>query len=1134
MAAYSSSSGLEVLLSSLQNAGDADSMLNILNVLDELLSAGTDRRIKNMISKGASEALLTALVNTGGRSSPDYTVLLPLLHLLAKVGHRDRRIGVKAEDAGAVLLTLNLLKQNIKHARRAAACLWVIQVFSSSVSTANLIGQNNGLDVIYYLIPPYTTTHLHTIKAGIDTLAALLRTKANVCAVVSKGFICGLLQLYEDWHSKDTGHLAIGIRLALLRCLHKATRNTGARQTFITHGGIRILYQTTHKCLLSKGLESLVELSVQLMRKCLPKTPLPLTSDQSVYSFPLPGRPQDTPDNDAAADESWEESDDEMAEGDQEEDNKDKDFDDDLETDLKNLCFRPDPDKPKGLLAGYSQLCPELSHNFQELDLSSEPEESSTASSSDEEALLFNTFPSHPIRKERMRSNARSESSLSSSWSKSENPTEGHAAATEDLEGCDFHGNTNILSSSPNIWTKGRETGGKPCPGCNGDEQDNEEEGEHNSHHHTIVDRLLEKHGTLIPNHEPKLYRAAAIQTKSIPGFNILAFPDFWGHLSPPGHEPMAPRKPHIQRQKVFEDVQRFLNPDDIINQVVFDLEDNSPQCLSERTSDSLRFFSKFECGNLRKAIQVRRYEYDLILNADVNCSQHTQWFYFEVSNMEANVPYRFNVINCEKSNSQFNYGMQPVLYSVKEALDGRPHWVRSGTEICYFRNKFCSAQGRKRTTFYTMTFTVTFKHIEDVCYLAYHYPYTYSAMTAHLEVLQKSVDPAKVFFRQQTLCNSLAGNACPLITITACPVSRGWKDMHQLRNRPCIVLTARVHPSESNASWVMKGTLEFLCSSDPVAASLREAFVFKIIPMLNPDGVINGTHRCDLNREDLNRQWSKPDPVLSPTIYHTKGLLHYLNSVGRTPLVFCDYHGHSRKKNVFLYGCSVKETLWQSGSTVDTVGLKEDPGYRTIPKALDRIAPTFSFNSCNYLVEKSRSATARVVVWREMGVLRSYTMETSYNGCNQGIYKGLQIGTREMDEMGVNFCHSLLSVAKDVTEVYSKKLINHITLDHNVIDHNSHNCFDDDEPPCVEEIEYSTDYPGLTVTELDSDVDANTTRKDDEEEEDGHKGVKHPQARFRHSTIKTHMFPQLINQGSIEKKNTCNGVSNTNGQFMN
>lgn len=49
--------------------------------------------------------------------------------------------------------------------------------------------------------------------------------------------------------------------------------------------------------------------------------------------------------------------------------------------------------------------------------------------------------------------------------------------------------------------------------------------------------------------------------------------------------------------------------------------------------------------------------EYDLILMPDVNSSKHHQWFYFEVSNMKADLPYTFNIINCEKQNSQFNYG---------------------------------------------------------------------------------------------------------------------------------------------------------------------------------------------------------------------------------------------------------------------------------------------------------------------------------------------------------------------------------------------------------------------------------------------------------------------------------------------
>ena len=49
------------------------------------------------------------------------------------------------------------------------------------------------------------------------------------------------------------------------------------------------------------------------------------------------------------------------------------------------------------------------------------------------------------------------------------------------------------------------------------------------------------------------------------------------------------------------------------------------------------------------------------------------------------------------------------------------------------------------------------------------------------------------------------------------------------------------MHPGESNASWVMKGSIDYLLSDQPTAKTLREQFVFKIVPMLNPDGVING-----------------------------------------------------------------------------------------------------------------------------------------------------------------------------------------------------------------------------------------------------------------------------------------------------
>jgi len=77
--------------------------------------------------------------------------------------------------------------------------------------------------------------------------------------------------------------------------------------------------------------------------------------------------------------------------------------------------------------------------------------------------------------------------------------------------------------------------------------------------------------------------------------------------------------------------------------------------------------------------------------------------------------------------------GMKPVMFSVAEAMQGRPYWTRSGTEICYYKNHFLRSTqttgGIKGKTYYTTTFTITFKHEKDICYLAYHYPYSYSML---------------------------------------------------------------------------------------------------------------------------------------------------------------------------------------------------------------------------------------------------------------------------------------------------------------------------------------------------------------------------------------------------------------------
>lgn len=143
------------------------------------------------------------------------------------------------------------------------------------------------------------------------------------------------------------------------------------------------------------------------------------------------------------------------------------------------------------------------------------------------------------------------------------------------------------------------------------------------------------------------------------------------------------------------------------------------------------------------------------------------------------------------------------------------------------------------------------------------------------------------------------------------------------------IVITSRVHPGESNASYLVHGVIKFLLSDCPEANELRDKFIFKIIPMLNPDGVVYGNYRSSMLGVDLNRRWKNPSKFLHPSIYYAKSLIKWLMTLGPATsngvlpskhgcgnvVMTCDFHGHSRKNNVFMYGCVSQSQLDGVGS---------------------------------------------------------------------------------------------------------------------------------------------------------------------------------------------------------------------------
>jgi cytosolic carboxypeptidase protein 2/3 len=274
----------------------------------------------------------------------------------------------------------------------------------------------------------------------------------------------------------------------------------------------------------------------------------------------------------------------------------------------------------------------------------------------------------------------------------------------------------------------------------------------------------------------------------------------------------------------------------------------------------------------------------------DINTQGHTQWFYFRVCNTRKGHSVRFNILNYSKPDSLFNYGMSVSMYSDKKATNESVGWFKGCTNIDYSANGIRKGVEYYSKSYYTLTFTHTFEYDSDVVYFAYSVPYTFSDLRDDLNAIEQDSEGRGAHMSRKTLCKTIAGEDCEILTITA----RDHKE--NFAERKGVVITARVHPGETVGSWMMRGVIQFLTDpNNEEAKLLRNNFVFKIVPMLNPDGVINGNYRCSLAGCDLNRRWKTPNKILQPTIYHVKKLVKDLK-IERGCLMFCDLHGHSRK----------------------------------------------------------------------------------------------------------------------------------------------------------------------------------------------------------------------------------------------
>lgn len=78
---------------------------------------------------------------------------------------------------------------------------------------------------------------------------------------------------------------------------------------------------------------------------------------------------------------------------------------------------------------------------------------------------------------------------------------------------------------------------------------------------------------------------------------------------------------------------------------------------------------------------------------------------------------------------------------------------------------------------------------------------------------------------------------------------------------------------------------------------------------------------------------------------------------------MYIDFHGHSRKKNTFLYGPNYPITHLDYYKS------------RILPKLIEKYDPRFRFYSCSFTISEEKKTTARAIMLNQLKIPYSYTI---------------------------------------------------------------------------------------------------------------------------------------------------------------
>ena len=444
---------------------------------------------------------------------------------------------------------------------------------------------------------------------------------------------------------------------------------------------------------------------------------------------------------------------------------------------------------------------------------------------------------------------------------------------------------------------------------------------------------------------------------------------------------------------------------------------------LKNKNDNTLIFESRFESGNLLCAFRTEDENcYQLYLQNDTNTTGYIQWFFFRVSNTKKGRKVNFNIINMLRKKCIYNHGLKIMTYSTMEAAKENIGWHRDCFNSIYYVNNLYvyNTNNDKKRNLHSLSFDYEFKYDNDIVYFANSLPYFYSSLMKELNHYE--LDEEKYpYFHRKTLATTLGGNDLDMFTINSMydiykngitsvvmPKTNNYlsiKNNYENNNnssqildeRKAVVIIGRQHPGETVGSYVVKGCMDFLMGNSDEAKKLREIYLIKIVPMMNPDGVLVGNSRTSFAGCDLNRRWGKPNEIIHPEIFHTKEMITKLATQRNIAFVI-DCHGHFGTFNSLFY-CNYKD---------------DQRTCKLFPYICSRLSKIISFQQCTFSMPKYKLSTERISLFNELDDEDNdniVALETSFFGINRnGEYSHLYFNSSLLKEIGRDICLGMLS----------------------------------------------------------------------------------------------------------------------------